>query len=129
LTPYVGQEILLRFEYITDGAVNQVGFCVDDIAIPELGYFYDAEGDGAWVAEGFVRIDNVLPQRFVVQLIVFGPEVTVERMELDAAQTGRLVVEGLGEGVERAVLVVSALAPVTTELASYQYTIEPAQGP
>ncbi len=128
LNPYVGQEILLRFEYITDGAVNRVGFCVDDIAIPELGYFYDAEADGGWIAEGFIRTDNVLPQRFLVQLVVFGPEVGVQRMELDEAQTCQLVVEGLGERVERAVLVVSALTPVTTELASYQYAIEPTQG-
>jgi hypothetical protein len=49
-------------------------------------------------------------------------------MELDEAQTGRLVVEHLGKGVEGAVLVVSALAPVTTELASYEYSIELAPG-
>jgi hypothetical protein len=127
LTPYVGQEILLRFEYITDGAVNHVGFCVDDIAVPELGYFYDTESDEQWMAEGFIRTDNILPQRFLVQLIELGPGVRVRRMELDEAQTGRLVVEGLGKRVERAVLVVSALAPVTTELASYGYVIEPAQ--
>jgi hypothetical protein len=128
LTPYVGQEILLRFEYITDGAVNHVGLCVDDIAIPELGYFYDAESDDQWAAEGFIRTDNILSQRFLVQLIVLGPDVRVQRMELDEAQTGRLVVEDLGKGVEGAVLVISALAPVTTELASYEYSIEFAQG-
>ncbi len=127
LTPYVGQEILLRFEYITDGAVNQVGFCVDDVTIPELGYFHDAESDEQWVAEGFIRTDNILSQRFLVQLIELGPAVRVRRMELDEAQTGRLVVEGLGKGIEGAVLVVSALAPVTTELASYEYSIELAQ--
>jgi hypothetical protein len=62
-----------------------------------------------------------------VQLVELGPDVKVRRMELDEAQTGRLVVEGLGKGVEGAVLVVSGLAPVTTELASYEYTVEPAQ--
>ncbi len=128
LTPYVGREILLRFEYITDGAVNHVGFCVDDIAIPELGYLYDAETDGEWLAEGFIRTDNILPQWFLVQFIVLGPEVRVQRMELDETQTGRLVVEGVGNEVERAVLVVSGLAPVTTELANYEYAIEVAQG-
>ncbi len=124
LTPYVGQEILLRFEYITDDAVNRAGFCVDDIAIPELGYFDDAEKEGQWIAEGFVRTDNILPQRFLVQLIVLGPEVEVRRMELDEAQTGRLVVEGMGGEVEKAVLVVSGTTPVTTELASYEYSVE-----
>ena len=135
LTPYVGHEIALRFEYITDGAVNHVGFCVDDIAIAELGYFHDADtstslstgSDEQWIAEGFIRTNNILPQRFVVQLIELGPDVRVRRMDLDEAQTGRLVVEDLGEEVERAVLVVSGLSPVTTELASYEYSIEPAQ--
>lgn len=128
LTPYVGQQILLRFEYITDDAVNHVGFCVDDIAIPELDYFDEAESDEQWIAEGFIRTNNILPQRFVVQLIELGPDIRVRRMELDEAQTGRLAVEGLGKGVERAVLVVSGLAPVTTEPASYEYSIELAQG-
>jgi immune inhibitor A len=128
LTPYVGQHILLRFEYVTDDAVNHVGLCVDDIAIPELDYFDEVESDEQWIAEGFIRTNNILPQRFVVQLVVLGPDVRVRRMELDEAQTGHLVVEDLGKGVERAVLVVSGLAPVTTELASYEYSIEPAQG-
>lgn len=136
LAPYVGREILLRFEYITDDAVNHAGLCVDDIAIPELGYFHDADtlaklstgSNEQWIAEGFIGTDNILPQRFLVQLIELGPDVKVRRMELDEAQTGRLVVEGLGREVERAVLMVSGLAPVTTELASYEYAIEPAQG-
>ena len=136
LTPYVGQEILLRFEYITDDAVNHAGLCVDDIAIPELGYFHDADtsaklstgSNEQWVAEGFIRTDNILPQRFLVQLIELGPGVKVRRMELDETQTGHLVVEGLGREVQRAVLVVSGLAPVTTELASYEYSIKLAQG-
>lgn len=124
LTPYVGREILLRFEYITDDAVNRVGFCVDDVSIPEVGYTYDAEDDDHWVAEGFIRTDNMLSQRFLVQLIEVGAETRVRLMKLDEAQNGRLVVKGLGEGVERAVLVVSGLAPLTTELASYEYSIK-----
>ncbi len=125
LTPYVGGELLLRFEYLTDDAVNHVGFCVDDISIPELGYTYDAEDDGGWVAEGFIRTDNSVPQRFLVQLIELGAETKVRRMELNEAQEGRLVVRGLGEEVKRAILVVSGLAPLTTELASYEYSVEP----
>lgn len=128
LAPYAGQEVLLRFEYITDDAVNHVGFCVDDIAVPELGYFDDAEGKGQWIAEGFVRTDNILPQRFLVQLIELGPDIKVRRMELDEAQSGRLVVQDLGKKVKRAVLVVSALAPITTELGSYEYSVELVQG-
>lgn len=125
LTPYAGQQILLRFEYITDDAYNSPGFCVDDISIPELGYHYDAEDDDGWEALGFIRTDNTLPQRYLVQLIELGTETTrVRRMDLDEAQEGELAIEGFGSEVERAVLVVSALAPKTTEVAGYQYSVE-----
>jgi len=123
LTPYAGQQILLRFEYVTDDAYNSPGFCVDDISIPELGYHYDAEDDDGWVALGFIRTDNTLSQRYLVQLIELGAETRVRRIELDAAQKGQWVIEGFGSEVERAVLVVSALAPKTTELAGYRYSI------
>jgi hypothetical protein len=127
LTPYVGQQILLRFEYITDDAYNSPGFCVDDISIPELGYHYDAEDDGGWEALGFIRTDNTLSQRYLVQIIELGAETKVRQMDLDEAQRGQSVIEGFGGEVERAVLVVSALAPKTTELAGYQYSIEVVQ--
>ena len=81
LTPYAGQEVLIRFEYVTDDAVNHAGLCLDDISIPELGYSDDVESDGGgWDARGFVRSNNRLPQRFLLQLIEFGPEVRVQRL-------------------------------------------------
>ncbi len=129
LSDYAGQAVLIRFEYITDDAVNRAGFCVDDIAIPELGYAYDAEtGDEGWDGEGFIRTDNVLPQRFIVQLIQLGDKTSVRRMALDELQQGRLEVRGLGDELERAVLIVSGYAPVTTELAGYEYSITPLEG-
>ena len=49
LTPYAGQNILIRFEYITDDAVTQPGMLIDDISIPEIGFSDDAEtADPAW---------------------------------------------------------------------------------
>ncbi|UCC64924.1 MAG: immune inhibitor A, partial [Anaerolineae bacterium] len=126
LSAYAGREVLLRFEYITDDAVNRVGFCVDDVAIPELGYAHDAErGDDGWDGEGFVRTDNILPQRFIVQLIEMDDESRVRPMALDELQEGHLAVRGLGDELEGAMLIVSGYAPVTTELASYEYTITP----
>ena len=46
-------------------------------------------------------------------------------MPLDENQRGRLAIEGFGDEVKRAVLVIAALAPVTTEPAHYSYSIEP----
>jgi hypothetical protein len=77
------------------------------------------------VALGFIRTDNTLPQRYLVHLIEWGAVTRLRPVELDEAQRGQLVIEGFGGEVERAVLVVSALAPKTTELASYQYSVEP----
>ncbi len=127
LTPYAGRQIMLRFEYITDDAVNHPSLFVDDIAIPELGYLYDAEtDDGGWEGQGFIRTNNVLPQRFLVQLIEFGSEIetSLQRMELNEVNQGQLLVRG---GTQQAVLVISGLALVTTELAGYEYAIKPVE--
>jgi immune inhibitor A len=129
LSAYAGRPVLIRFEYITDGAVNGVGFCVDDVAIPELGYADDAEtGDDGWDGEGFIRTDNILSQRFIVQMVEIGDGTQVQRMALDELQQGRLEVRGLGDELDRAVLIISGYAPVTTELAGYEYSITPLSG-
>ncbi|MCB0168269.1 MAG: immune inhibitor A, partial [Anaerolineae bacterium] len=125
LTPYVGQEIMIRFEYVADDAVNRPGWTIDDISIPEIGFFDDVEhsADG-WQAEGFVRIDNILPQQFIVQLIEVGEAgVDVHRISLDETNYGAFTIEGLGSKIQKAVLIVSGAAPVTTEPASYQYKL------
>jgi hypothetical protein len=125
LTPYAGQTIQIRFEYITDDAVNRPGFALDDVAIPEIGYTSDFEADaGGWEPAGFIRHANVLPQEWLVQLVTFGNETAVERLALEADQTGSWEIP-LGGGADRAVVTVSALAPVTTEPASYRYEIAP----
>lgn len=124
LTPYVGQEVLIRFEYVTDDAVNHPGWTIDDISIPEIGFFDDVEtGPNGWQAEGFVRIDNQLPQHFLVQLLEIGEEVTVRPMPLSEDNTGQLTIAGLGSTVDLAVLIISGLTPVTTEPASYEYRL------
>ena len=66
---------------------------------------------------------NVLPQRWLVQLILFGPETTVQRLELNEDQTGEWVVP-LDRRTDRAVISISGLAPVTTEMGSYEYEFE-----
>jgi immune inhibitor A len=123
LSAYVGQEILIRFEYVTDDAINRPGFALDDVAIPEIGYASDFEADdGGWQAAGFMRHANVLPQRWLVQLVLFGPETTVRRLELDQDRMGEWIIP-LGGDADRAVIAVSGLAPVTTEVASYSYEV------
>ena len=70
LSPFAGHETLLRFDYLTDDSTHGGGWCIDDIAIPEVGLFHDAETDGAWQADGFVRIgDAGVEQRFAIRLV------------------------------------------------------------
>jgi hypothetical protein len=124
LSPYAGQEVLVRFEYITDDAVNHVGWLIDDVRIRELGYDDDFEsGSGGWEGEGFIYSDNWVSQRYLVQLIALGQRAHVHRMPLDETQRGRMELRGLGEEIDSAVLVISALAPTTTEIATYEYAI------
>jgi hypothetical protein len=59
-----------------------------------------------------------------VQMVVYGAETRVERLEVGTDQTGEWEVP-LGGDVRRAVIAISALAPVTTEPASYRYEIAP----
>jgi hypothetical protein len=126
LGAYAGREVLLRFEYVTDDAVNRPGWLIDDIRIPELGYEDDMEsGAGEWQADGFVYSDNRVAQRYRVQVIATGRTLQVLPVSLDETQRGQIELRGLGGDVDLAVLVISAIAPVTTEVAAYEYMIQP----
>ncbi|MBN1218696.1 MAG: immune inhibitor A [Anaerolineae bacterium] len=124
LADYTGQEVLIRFEYVTDDAVNNSGWTIDDISIPEIGFYDDVEsGPGNWQAAGFVQMDNVLPQRFLVQVLEIGNGINLIPLSLDDANRGTLTISGLGETLNRAIIIVSALAPVTSQPASYEYSL------
>lgn len=130
LSAYTGQEIALRFEYITDAAVNQAGFAIDDVEIIADGqtvFFDDAESDGsAWIDEGFVRHANVLPQNWIVQMVIDGAEPQVQRLLMLNGTSGTWTLP-LSSRQNEAILVISALAPVTTEVAAYEILLEPAR--
>ncbi len=88
LSAYAGQEVTLRFDYVTDAAVNGIGLAIDDIQIAAIDYNSDLEAaEGGWQADGFVRIENVLPQTFRVTLVTYGDEINVIPLELNADNT------------------------------------------
>ena len=121
LSEYAGGEILVRFEYITDGAIHSDGFVIDDVSLPEIGFFDDAEVDQGWTSAGFARIENRLPQRFAVQVIADrgNEDFEVYDLALDAENRGRSSIEGLGTEFERVVLVVSPVTLGTHQPTSY----------
>ena len=120
LGAYVGKKIQLRFEYVTDGALNFNGLAIDDIAIPEIGLSDDAEKDSGWTANGFVRSSNVVRQRYLVQVIRFGATPTVDTHVVDAG-TLELDVDG-SKDRKAPILTVSGFAPRTTETAGFTVT-------
>jgi hypothetical protein len=125
LSPYVGGEVLVRFAYLTDEAVTGAGFALDDIGIPEIGYADDAEvGEDGWEADGFVRTDNFVPQRYLALLIGLGDTITVERLPVEEDQAGASPVGLGGANWHEAMLLLSRLAPLTTHPALYELTIE-----
>jgi len=125
LSAYAGQPVQIRFEYVTDLAVTQPGMFIDDVEIPEIGYFEDFEdGAGEWQAEGWLLTDNILNQRWIVQVIETREDgsVSVHRVPVGPDGQGQLRLVGV-DGGEDLVLVISALAPVTVEKASYHYQV------
>jgi hypothetical protein len=125
LTPYAGREVLLRFHYVTDDAINGMGLCFDDISVPEIGLFDIGLGDDGWNAEGFLRINNRVPQDYIVQVIEVRDETRVREMALDENNRGEMVISGL-EDLDDVVVVVAALAPKTIHEARYTLVLEPA---
>ncbi len=125
LTPYAGKKILVRFEYLTDDEVDLEGMLIDDISIPELNYSTDAEtGDDGWVAEGWARIENVLPERYLVQMAEYGKTTRVFRLlGPDDGSQGKWTLN-VGGDVTHLVVSVSGLTEFTTEQASVQYVLE-----
>lgn len=122
LSEYAGQDIFVRFEYITDAAVNGEGMLIDDISVEAIDYFTDFETDmGGWEADGFVRVQNILPQTFRLALIKEGTSTTVEMIELDEDMTADIPVS-IGGDVDSITLVVSGTTRFTREVGSY--TIE-----
>jgi hypothetical protein len=126
LSDYAGKEVLIRFEYVTDDAVNAPGWFVDDISIPAIAYNTDFEaGAEGWESEGWILTDNRLPQHWLVQILALADDklIDVIRVPVNADGSATIDVDGLG-GSDTAVLVVSGMTPVTTEVAQYEYRIE-----
>ena len=123
LSAYAGKKVFIRFEYITDAAVNMPGFLVDNIAIPEIQYSADFETDaGGWELIGMARMNNILPQKFLVQVVhQTANAVTVERQVIDdGAESVNLTV---GDN-ETVTLVISGITPYTTEPAGYSFALK-----
>lgn len=123
LDAYAGQDILLRFEMITDDATTQPGMLIDDVRIPEIDYASDFEADsGGWEARGWIWTDNTLPQQVWVQAVQeSGTDRQFDRwlVPADAPIALELV-----EGVDQVMLAISPFAPLTTVPMPYTLALD-----
>ena len=126
LSPYTGQQVQIRFEYITDDGYNAGGIAVDDIAIPELGFTDDAESDAGWQSAGFVRVANELPQRYFLAAVTQAADDSfqVQPVEVAPDGTASFRIEG---GYTSAVLVVAGMTPHSIHPAEYSFSVRPAK--
>jgi immune inhibitor A len=123
LSQFAGKKIQLRFEYVTDEAVNGEGFLIDDISVPETGYFTDFEQDsGGWQEDGFVRIQNLLPQTYRLALIKNGSSATVEILPPLVDNALDIPIQ-IGADVRSVVLVVTGTSRFTRQEALYSLSI------
>lgn len=127
LSEYAGKKVMLRFEMITDAAVNREGLAIDDIQIPELNFTDNADAGVDWQMEGWARVTNTLPQNWSVQMIVTKRDGARELRRVTVASNGSASAEidFAGEGgIRSVILAISPTTQVTTEVASYRLKIQ-----
>ena len=124
LSQFAGQKVQIRFEYVTDAALNGEGFLLDDVQVDAINYQSDFEtDDGGWEGAGFVRVENVLPQTYRLSLIVKGDNgTTVTPIPVNADQTAEIPLS-LKNG-EEATLIVTGTTRFTRQPAAYQVEIK-----
>jgi hypothetical protein len=124
LSQYAGEQIWIRFEYITDAARHGEGFLLDSVSIPEIGYWTGFEdGDGGWIPEGFVRVENTLPQTYRLALIHLGPTPRVEYLALSGDNQLELELNTEADGEYPRILVVTGTTRFTRQKANYWFEL------
>lgn len=120
LEAFAGQEILLRFEMITDDAINQHGMLIDRISVRDgknppfyESDFSEPDAASAFIAEGWLLTDNRLPQAVWLQAIQHvGDRAQVTRWQTSGgSQTFQLPLDAK---TQRVTLVLAPYAPLTT---------------
>jgi immune inhibitor A len=119
LAKFAGMKILLRFEYVTDGATHGAGWAIAEFAVEGSSVRDPGFTDSAWSSDGWVRIDDQLPQTYIVRLIEdeAGGASAVLDVPLDQSGTGDLRFNT--DGVSSATLVVAGSTEGTTVTAPY----------
>ena len=124
LSEFAGQKISLRFQSISDGAISNEGFAVDNLAIPEIGYAEDFEnGSGDWISEGFSRMQNLVPQAFLVTVITQNEGDPIHKYTVNPGE--ELVLHIQSDCLsDYPILMVSGISRFTRQTADYTLTLD-----
>lgn len=117
LSRYAGQQVMIRFEVMTDAALSGKGFAVDQITIPQLG----ADSELVWLPEGFLQAGSEIPLLWQVQLLEVGPNPRVIPLQLDADAAGSFQIDPT---FSNPVLAITMVSPFTYDPVTYQLQIE-----
>lgn len=127
LTPFAGSEILLRFEYVTDQSYNGQGFAFKDFRVPQAGIDEPGAADRDWAAEGWVRVDAPIPERWNLRAVRWTRGgVSVVPVPVDADGSATLP---LDPNASRTTLVIAPTAPRTLVPANYSLTVTSPEPP
>jgi immune inhibitor A len=124
LSKFAGKKVMLRFEYVTDAGVTGEGLVIDDIAIPQIDYKTSFEtDDGGWKLEGFTRIENQVPQTYLVSVIHgSGKMIKIDKYTVSPEQPLTFLVNP-ANNESGITLVISGTTRYTRQKANYQINV------
>ncbi len=121
LNSYVGNNVLVRWDVLTESSIAEQGFAIDDITIPELEYYFDVETDlQEWQAEGFLPVGYQIPQQWSLFFIEEGPQPVVTELTLNDLNQGKWT---LDIGKSGGVLMLMPQTPFVNSPATYWLNI------
>lgn len=122
LSTYVGDQVLLRFQYVTDSNLYGEGFCLDELDIPEIGLYYDGSDETGWISEGFVWTDNFTPQDYFIYVIQSKNDgASIRKVDVPSGGYVEFDIVGLLEA-NRTTIVIGSLSPNSIQEAHYVLT-------
>ncbi|MBI4219341.1 MAG: immune inhibitor A, partial [Chloroflexi bacterium] len=126
LTAYAGKKVMLRFEYVTDDAVHRQGVCFDDFEVRETGWFDFAESNRDWKIQGFTRINNQIPQGWLVQIVraKAGRATQISQLPISAGGEGEAAIKAM-EADETVLIIVSPVSPDSLTPAPFTLKVSP----
>ena len=123
LDAFAGQEILIRFEMITDDSLNKTGIALKDIQLETANAQRDLPVDvEQWQMNGWIVSDNRLPQRAWLQAVQYTGNTVAVRRWLAEGNTG-ITLDSI-PGTSKVVLAYSPFAPVTLQPVEYLLSMD-----